>query len=33
METQTGQHLFNRQLDLQIALFQALIEEGKLTSL
>jgi putative nucleotidyltransferase with HDIG domain len=33
METGTGHHLFNRQLDRQIAFFKALIEEGELTSL
>jgi putative nucleotidyltransferase with HDIG domain len=32
METETGHHLFNRQLDRQIAFFKALIEEGELTS-
>ena len=33
METETGHHLFNRQLDLQIAFFKALVEESELTSL
>jgi putative nucleotidyltransferase with HDIG domain len=33
METEMGHHLFNRQLDRQIAFFKALIEEGELTSL
>jgi hypothetical protein len=33
METETGHDLFNRQLDLQIAFFKALIEESGLTSL
>ena len=33
METETGHHLFNRQLDLQIVVFKALVEEGELTSL
>ena len=33
METETGHRLFSRQLDLQIALFRALIEESELTSL
>jgi len=33
METETGHHLFNRQLELQIAFFKALVEESKLTSL
>jgi HD superfamily phosphodiesterase len=33
METETGHHLFNRQLDRQIAFFKALIEESELTSL
>ena len=33
METETGHNLFNRQLDLQIAFFEALIEESELTSL
>jgi putative nucleotidyltransferase with HDIG domain len=33
METETGHHLFNRQLELQIAFFKALVEEGELTSL
>ncbi len=33
METETGHHLFNQQLDLQIAFFKALIEESGLTSL
>jgi HD superfamily phosphodiesterase len=32
METETGHHLFNRHLDLQIAFFRALIEESELTS-
>ena len=33
METETGHHLFNRQLDLQIAFFEALAEESELTRL
>jgi len=33
METEAGHHLFNQQLDLQIAVFKALIAEGGLTSL
>lgn len=33
METKTGQALFNQQLDLQIAVFKALIEEKSLTVL
>jgi putative nucleotidyltransferase with HDIG domain len=33
METETGHHLFNRQLDLQITFFKALVEESELTSL
>jgi putative nucleotidyltransferase with HDIG domain len=33
METKTGHHFFNRQLDRQIAFFKALIEESELTSL
>jgi putative nucleotidyltransferase with HDIG domain len=33
METETGHHLFNHQLDLQIAFFEALVEESELTSL
>jgi putative nucleotidyltransferase with HDIG domain len=33
METETGHQLFNQQLDLQIAVFKALIAEGELTSL
>lgn len=33
METETGHKLFNRQLDLQIAVFKALVAEGDLTSL
>jgi putative nucleotidyltransferase with HDIG domain len=33
METETGHHLFNRQLDLQITFFNALVEESELTSL
>jgi HD superfamily phosphodiesterase len=32
METETGHQLFNRQLDLQIAVFEALIAESELTS-
>jgi HD superfamily phosphodiesterase len=33
METETGHHLFNRHLDLQIIFFQALAAESELTSL
>jgi putative nucleotidyltransferase with HDIG domain len=33
METETGHRLFNRQLDLQITFFKALVEESELTSL
>jgi len=33
METKSGHDLFNRQLDLQIGVFKALIEESELTSL
>jgi HD superfamily phosphodiesterase len=33
MQTETGHHLFGRQLDLRIAFFKTLIEESELTSL